>query len=80
MSHNWVDMLAFVGMEYQEVTHTGPGKYKVRVSRIHGVLVSYGDGDTIEEAIEEAAWGQGMDWNAISRKMTERDWARIAHT
>jgi len=80
MSHNWVDKLAFVGMFYEEIPNNGPYKFEIRIRRKHGVLVSDGGGDTIEEAIESAACGQNINWSSVERKMTERDWARIAHT
>jgi len=62
----WADKVAFVGMVVEtmpvdEVDYVGfHYEYRVRV-RIPDGLCSYGDGDTMEEAIESAATGMGMD-------------------
>ncbi len=80
MSHNWVDKIAFVGMFYEEDRDEDLYKFNIKIRRDGGVLVSYGGGDTLDEAIESAAYGQNICWASVERKMTERDWARIAHT
>lgn len=55
------------------------GEYHVRV-RIPGGVCSYGDGASMEEAIEIAAMGMNMDWYSIEGKITEREWERMSHT
>lgn len=83
----WADKVAFVGM-IVEIIHSKKsweGKkdgvidpYHVRV-RIPGGLCSYGDGTSMEKAIESAAIGMNMDWYSIEGKMIEREWKRMSH-
>ncbi len=77
--YSWVEKLAFVGMFYEEDHDEDLYKFNIKIRRDGGVLVSHGGGDTLEKAIENAAWGQNIDWYSVETKMTERDWAKIAH-
>ncbi len=75
----WAEKVAFVGMTVEIVPSDTTGyRYRVRV-RIPDGASSYGGGHTIEEAIEQAAWGMNMDWYSIRRKITEREWQQISH-
>lgn len=78
----WVEKVAFVGMTV-EIVPSVPSevtcyRYCVRL-RIPDGLCSYGDGHTIEEAIESAAYGMNMDWWSVETKMTEHEWQQISH-
>lgn len=81
IGHSWRDKLAWVGMTWEIVEKSmvlGRTYCKVRVSNNPGVS-SFGDGSTFEEAIENAACGMNIDWLSVERRMTEADWAEIAH-
>lgn len=75
--HSWTDKLAWVGMKWKIVSRVH--RYTVKVSNAGGGLVSFGGGDTLEEALADAARGIGICWNSVSRKMTEKAWEEIAH-
>lgn len=74
----WAAKLTHLGMTWEIL----PVKYRnmvsVRVNRNPG-LVSFGDGETLEKALEHAARGQGIDWGNVARKMTEAAWDKMAH-
>ena len=53
-------------------------RHKVKVSHNPGVS-SIGYGDTIDEAIGEAAWGLNIAWYSVESKMTEHEWSRMSH-
>ena len=72
----WAEKVAFVGMTMETVP--SPFLYGVRVCIPDG-LGSYGDGNTMEEAIESAAWGMNMGWWPVERKITEQEWQRMSH-
>ena len=83
----WADKVAFVGMivEIVNLDKSWEGKeydtidqYHIRV-RIPGGVCSYGDGASMEKAIESAAIGMNMDWYSIEGKMTEHEWERMSH-
>lgn len=73
----WTERLAFVGM-IVEVESASLHHCKVRV-RIPDGLCSFGEGNTFEGAIRNAAWGMGIDWGSVERKITERAWERMSH-
>jgi hypothetical protein len=80
----WANKIAFVGMVVEHIPQQSPDcdndcRYNLRV-RIPDGLCSYGNGETMEEALEDAAWGMNMDWWSVERNMTEREWQRMAHT
>ena len=52
---------------------------KVRLDRDCGGLVSFGEGDTLAEAMRGAAVGQNIDWNQTDNRLSEREWQRMAH-
>lgn len=73
----WAQKIAFVGMSVHDVD--GHYLFNVRVCYNPGAS-SYGGGPTLEKAIENAAAGLRIDWNSVTRKITDREWERIAHT
>lgn len=81
----WADKVAFVGMVVEimpvdEIDYVGfYYEYRVRV-RTPGGACSYGDGNTMEEAIESAATGMRIGWSSVERKITEAEWAKMSHT
>ena len=76
MGITWQDKLAWLGMVWKSV----PGQFLVNVEvRRNPGRVSFGSGDTLESALEEAAWGQEIGWWSVERKMTDAAWASIAH-
>lgn len=76
----WADKVAFVGMVVKVMNSSHSNfKCKVKVGVPCGIC-SYGYGDTMDKAIESAAVGLYMDWCAIERKITEREWERMSHT
>jgi hypothetical protein len=74
----WAEKLAHLGMTWEIVPRHFVNMVSVRVNRNPG-LVSFGDGETTEAALEDAARGQGIDWNSVARKMTDAEWDKIAH-
>lgn len=75
--HSWKDKLAWVGLVWEIIEQTDEDcRVKVRVP---DGLVSFGDGETLEDALRHGAAGQSIDWNSVGRKMTEAAWASIAH-
>ena len=79
MGITWQDKLARLGMQWKTIVPpNGLFNVSVRVRRNPG-RVSFGDGDTLGEALEEAACGQGIDWDSVERKMTEAAWVSMAH-
>ncbi len=76
---SWAEKVAFVGMTVEVVPlDVVCYQYHVRV-RIPGGVCSYGDGHTMEEAIESAAVGMQMDWYSVEQKITEYEWQRMSH-
>ncbi len=73
----WEEKVAFVGMTVTK-QYSRVWGYKVKVAIPNG-LCSFGTGDTLDEAIKNAAWGMNMDWHSIERKMTDRDWVQMSH-
>lgn len=74
----WEELLLFVGFGYTQIQakilpfavkvhHNGPGR------------ISFGDGETLADAIENAALGMGIDWESVKRKLTEYYWNQMAH-
>lgn len=77
---SWAAKLAWVGMVFRVEDAVPDQLCEVRVRvRIPDGLVSFGDGDTLEEALEDAAIGFQMDWGSVARKMTDAAWADMAH-
>jgi len=76
----WVEKIAFVGMTYDECgSFIDDSDVHVRVDIPDG-LRSFGYGSTLEAAIEQAARRMQIDWNSVDRKITEKEWERMAHT
>lgn len=73
---HWQDKLAWLGMLWKTVS--GDSLVNVQVLRNPG-RVSFGSGNTLELALEEAAWGQNINWCSVERKMTDVVWSSIAH-
>jgi hypothetical protein len=73
----WAQKIAFVGMSVRDVD--GPCRFNVRVCHNPGAS-SYGSGPTLEKAIEDAAIGLRIDWDSVTRKITDKEWELIAHT
>lgn len=73
----WAQKIAFVGLSVKDVDGSYP--FNVKVCHNPGAS-SYGDGPTLEKAIENAAIGLQIDWNSVTRKITDMEWERIAHT
>lgn len=80
----WAEKVAFLGMKVKTMpsSTTGPdtwSRHKVKLCYNPG-LCSYGYGDTIDEAIGDAAIGMPICWSSVERKITEREWERMSHT
>ena len=76
----WAQKVAFLDMQVIPIpSGLYDCRYKVRLYRNPGIS-TFGDGDSIEEAIESAAWRMGIDWGSVARKITEREWEKISHT
>ncbi len=77
----WAQKIAFVGMPCEDVPPDHMNyPFNVRVRFAQNGLCSYGQGETLEKAIENACHGLPMDWNSVTRKITDKEWERIAHT
>lgn len=76
----WAQKIAFVGMTCE---HVPPGRtaypFNVRVKYSPGIC-SYGQGETLEKAIEDACIGFPISWDSVTRKITDKEWELIAHT
>lgn len=78
----WAEKVAWVGLTVKDVTPDSPLRYSrfsIKLSYNPG-LCSYGDGDTLEEAIESATIGLPLDWSSITHRITEHEWAGMSHT
>ena len=73
----WAQKIAFVGMSFEEIDGRHP--FDVKVCHNPGASI-YGSGSTLDEAIGNAAIGLQIDWNSVTRKITDKEWERIAHT
>ena len=72
----WEQKLDWVGMFATRVSkkYDQCGIYNWRVDRVSGGgLVTFGD------TIEAAARSQPIDWHSVACKITEHEWARVAH-
>lgn len=76
----WADKVAWVGFTVKPITpeSTSYFKYAIKLSYNPG-RCSYGDGDMMEKAIEDAALGIGIDWWSVEKRITEYEWQRMAH-
>lgn len=76
----WAEKVAFVGMTIEVVpSDVTCYQYHVRV-RVPSGICSYGDGHTMEQAIESAAIRMQMDWCSVEQKITEHEWQQMSHT
>ncbi len=67
----WAEKVAWVGMEVHELIPVAPSeRFSVKLCNNPG-RCSYGQGDTLDEAIKNAAWGMGIDWWSVERKITD---------
>lgn len=73
----WQQKVEAMGMVWRRQTPQY-GKFRVRVDRNPG-LVSFGDGETLEKALEVAALGQNIDFHGVKEKLTEAAWRGMAH-
>jgi hypothetical protein len=77
----WAQKVAFVGMVVETIPADEIGCYQYSSKvRIPDGLCSFGEGDTEEESIENAAIGMNIDWGSVERKITEREWEKMSHT
>ncbi len=76
---SWAEKIAFVGITARRENKPRYSRYRVRLSYNPG-LCSFGDGDTLDEATERAAIGLPICWSSVERKITEREWRKMAHT
>lgn len=75
----WKEKVTWVGFTVEDITTSdSPLLFEVELSYNPGRR-SFGDGDTLEEAIEEAAWGMNIDWWSVERRITEHEWKKISH-
>lgn len=82
MMITWVDKIAFVGISVESVTPDLPLRnrpYSVKLSYNPG-LCSFGDGETMGKAIEDAAISMPIDWHSVEYRITEREWRQMSHT
>ncbi len=81
----WADKVAFVGLIVKIMPSNinsdtwSLRRYRVKLCYNPG-LCSFGDGHTIDEAIEDAAISMPICWASIERKITEQEWQRMSHT
>ncbi len=73
----WQEKLAWLGFNWEPIK--GQFAVNVKVTREHGGLVSFGGGNSTEDALRQAAEGQNIDWGSIERKMTDETWLKMAH-
>lgn len=75
----WAEKVAWVGFEVEPRTSSGSFfEHSIKLRRNPG-RCSYGEGDTLEEAIEDAAWGMNIDWWSVERRITEHEWEKMSH-
>lgn len=75
----WREKVAWVGFEVKPLTDPGsPFEHNIKLRRNPG-LCSYGGGDTLEKAIESAAWGMNIDWWSVERRITEHKREKMSH-
>lgn len=79
----WADKVAFVGMIVEQMRPDTKGidacyHHKVKV-RYNPGICSIGYGNTLDEAIEDAAISLPISWRSVEKKITEREWQRISH-
>lgn len=80
--HKWRKMLEFVGIEIiYIICQISKNKkfFETKIKYKHGCLCSFGTGNTEEEALQNAANRMPIDWYSVSRKITEKEWKKIAH-
>jgi len=76
----WAQKIAFVGMTCEDVPPNQMNyTFNVMVRFSPKGLCSYGRGSTHEKALECACVGLPMDWNSVTRKITDKEWELIAH-
>jgi hypothetical protein len=76
----WKEKITWVGFRVEHlINSSSPFEHSIKLRKNPG-RCSYGDGDTLEEAIESAAWGMGIDWWSVERRITEHEWNKMSHT
>jgi len=80
----WKEKVAFVGMSVRLMIPGETGvdtcfKYKIKVSHNPGAC-SIGHGNTLDEAIGNAARSLQICWHSVERRMTNEAWENISHT
>ena len=75
---DWQTKLAWVGLVWKQLPKQD-GLVHVQVRHTPAGASSFGVGATLQEALENAAVKMSIDWYSVTRKITETQWARIAH-
>jgi len=74
-------MLAFVGISVVDLPSLpGSWAYEVKLVQNGDGCVSYGEGDTRNEAMNDALHGQNIDWYNVREKMFDQDVVSIMRT